>query len=111
MHLTPARLAAVYDCLREFPPFSSWKVPDSDAVEFRVSMRVDRFGLYELRDDQHTIEISAMLVIDWQTLVETMAHEMVHLHQGRTGPVDHNAEWHRMATRVCRAFGFKREGF
>lgn len=111
MHLTPARLAAVYECLRAFPPFAGWRLPDADDVEFRVSVRVDEFGRYELRGEQHCIEVSAMLTTDWQSLVETMAHEMVHLHQGRSGPVDHDAQWQRMATRVCRSFGFKREGF
>ena len=111
MHLTPARLAAVYDCLRAFPPFQGWRLPEADAVEFRVSLRVDEFGRYELRGEQHCIEISGVLTIDWQSLVETMAHEMVHLHQARSGPVDHDAQWQRMATSVCRAFGWRREGF
>ena len=52
------------------------------------------------------------MATDWQTLVETMAHEMIHLHQCRAGrAVDHDAEWQRLATRVCREFGWKREGF
>lgn len=111
MRLTPARLVAVYDCLRAFPPFEGWRLPESDDVEFRVSVRVDEFGRYTLHEGRHTIEVSAMLVDDWQCLVETMAHEMAHLRQGRTGPVEHNAEWQRLAKRVCRSFGWKIEGF
>lgn len=111
MHLTPARLAAVYDCLRAFPPFESWRLPESDEVEFSVGVRVEEFGWYAMRNGQHTIEVSGVLVNDWQTLVETVAHEMVHLHQARSGPVDHDCEWRRLAGRVCRTFGWKLEGF
>jgi len=39
--LTPQMCAAVYDCLREFPPFSRWKLPPADEIEFRCTARND----------------------------------------------------------------------
>lgn len=112
MTLTPSKLAAVYDCLRAFPPYKGWRLPESDGVVFGVSLSLDTFGTYERCRGKPRIEISALMVTDWQTLVETMAHEMIHLRQCRAGrAVDHDAEWQRIATRVCREFGWKREGF
>lgn len=112
MTLTPSKLAAVYDCLRAFPPYRGWRLPESDGVVFGVSLSLDAFGTYERCRGKPRIEISALMVNDWQTLVETMAHEMIHLRQCRAGrAVDHDAEWQRIATRVCREFGWKREGF
>jgi predicted SprT family Zn-dependent metalloprotease len=55
-----------------------------------------------------------MLVKDWQTLVETVAHEMIHLHQARAGTetrAEHNREWHRLADTVCKRFGWQRDKF
>jgi hypothetical protein len=112
MQLTPSKLAAVYDCLRAFPPFRGWKLPESDEVAFGISLSPDTYGTYDLCRGQPRIEISVLMVSDFQSLVETMAHEMIHLHQCRAGrAVDHDAEWQRLATRVCREFGWKREGF
>jgi len=112
MHLTPSKLAATYDCLRAFPPFRGWRLPESDDVAFGVSLSPDTYGTYDLCRGQPRIEISALMVTEFQALLETMAHEMIHLHQCRAGrAVDHDAEWQRLATRVCREFGWKREGF
>jgi len=112
MHLTPSKLAATYDCLRAFPPFRGWRLPEADDVAFGVSLSPDNFGTYDLCRGGPRIEISALMVVEFQTLLETMAHEMIHLHQCRAGrAVEHDAEWQRLATRVCREFGWKREGF
>lgn len=114
LHVTPQRVAAVYDCLREFPPFCRWNLPVSDEVEFHVGTQKDAFAIYHRLGDQHALTISMRLVRDWPTLVETTAHEMIHLYQARAGTetrVEHNREWHRLAAQVCDAFGWRKETF
>lgn len=114
MHLTPERVAAVYDCLRAFRPFSRWNLPESDEIEFRVGVQEDAFAHYWRENGQHAFEVSMLLVKDWQMLVETVAHEMIHLHQAlrkTETKAEHNREWHRFADQVCAAFKFDRDKF
>lgn len=112
--ITPQQVAAVYDCLREFPPISTWRLPSSDEIEINIGVQQDAFAHYHRRGDQHGITVSMLLVDDWQTLSETVAHEMIHLHQARAGTetrAEHNREWHRLAAKVCEAFGWQLKGF
>jgi hypothetical protein len=114
MQVTPERVAAVYDCLRHFPPFCSWKLPPADEIELHISLQEDAFAVYHRKGAQHGITVSMTLVKNWQTLVESVAHEMIHLHQARAGTetrAEHNREWHRLAKTVCDSFVWKREGF
>jgi predicted SprT family Zn-dependent metalloprotease len=105
-------MAAVYDCLRAFPPFAGWNLPTSSEIAFKVTLSQDTFGTFELRCEKPHIEISTLIVTNWHMLVETMAHEMIHLRQCRMGrAVDHDVEWQKLATRVCREFGWQRQGF
>lgn len=113
--LTPERLAAVYDMLRAFPPFSRWGLPPSDEVKFRVLRTPRLFGLYQpYTDGTHEIQISAGANGHLDTLASTMAHEMIHLYQrikknyrGDT----HNREFHRIAKQVCARFGWDPKTF
>lgn len=114
MHVTPDRVAAVYDCLRHFPPFCNWKLPSSEDIELHVSLQEDAFAVYHRSGEQHGITISMTLVKNWQTLVESVAHEMVHLHQARAGTetrAEHNREWRRLAKTVCDSFGWNKDNF
>ena len=112
--ITPEQVAAVYECLRAFPPFSKWKLPPADEVELHIGLQEDAFAHYHRDDGRHAMTISMLLVKDWQTLVETVAHEMIHLHQARAGTetrAEHNREWHRLADTVCKRFGWQRDKF
>jgi len=111
--ITPERCAAIYDALRAFPPYSGWALPESDAIEFHVSKRTDIYGQYHYGAD-HAITVSSSLVGHWGTLTETIAHEMIHLHQSirnTQGRAEHNREWTRLARQVCRMFGFDERRF
>ncbi len=114
MSPTPEQVAAVYDCLRAFPPFAGWRLPPSDEIEIHIGVQEDAYAIYHRTGDQHGITVSMLLVTDWSTLVETVAHEMVHLHQARAGTetrAEHNREWRRLAAKVCASFGWNVERF
>ena len=105
-------MAAVYDCLRAFPPFSRMKLPAADAIEFHVTRHTDRFGHYTRvqRSEQHELAVSTRHVGAWDTLVLTVAHEMIHLYQGvkksDNSNTQHNAEFRKIARQVCRRFAW-----
>lgn len=107
--ITKERLAAVYEMLRSWPPFSRWKLPHSSEVKFHVIRSKTDFGRWWIDGDRHHVEISEKLHGAMLGLVMTMAHEMIHMRQriARTETrAEHNAEFHRLAKRVCAIHGF-----
>jgi hypothetical protein len=111
--LTAQRVANVYDCLRGFPPFNRWKLPHSDAVEFRLTARTDRHGDFSTTAynplDKPRIMLSYVKHTHFDSVVKTVAHEMVHLAQAiaRTDTAtEHNADFMERAKQVCKNFGF-----
>lgn len=113
--LTPDTLRAAYDYLVTTPPFAKWNMPDSEDVIFRVTRHRDRLAHY-VRDKagRNTIVVSSHLVGRSHSLIETMAHEMVHLHQAEAGmenAAQHNAAFRKLATKVCEVHGFDAKVF
>lgn len=105
--LTPERVAATYEYLRSWPPFAGWKLPESDAIQFRTTERRDCCG--EFRSDPPQIMVSSALHWTMGSLIPTVAHEMIHLRQFRTGTDNrsqHNAEFVKIAKRVCRLYAW-----
>lgn len=110
MRLTPDILIGAYEYLRTTPPFKGWRLLHADQIEFRVTAGPDHFGWHEQSGDRHIIAVSAKTHSHSASLIITMAHEMIHLHQGIkrlwTRGVDHNEDFLRRAERVCRVHGF-----
>lgn len=117
LRLTPAKLIAAYEYLRSTEPFNRLKLPDPDDLEFRVTSHVDRFGHFDDRDGKYpypNISISAVHVRTGLMLLETAAHEMVHIARfvsGDRGWESHGPKFKRLAKQVCRVHGFKLETF
>ena len=111
--LTPQRIAAIYDCLRQFYPFNRWKLPEADAVEFRLAARTDIQGEFDHARgtplDGHRITISYLKHHHWDSTVRTVAHEMVHQSQEIAGTAttsQHNEDFKKRAHIVCKSFGW-----
>ena len=115
--LTPQRIAAIYDCLRQFHPFTRWGLPESDAVEFRVAARKDVQGEFARtkwdRLNGHRITVSYINNHHYDSVVRTIAHEMIHQAQEIAGTSTkpqyqhyHNEDFKKRAHKVCKAFGF-----
>lgn len=110
MHITPEQCAAVYDCLRAFVPFKAMRLPPADEVIFKVTNDRTKQGYCTILVDRsggHEIGISNWWIGEFQSLVPIVAHEMIHMHQWiqRTDtPSMHNAEFRRIARRVCKLF-------
>lgn len=115
--LTPARLRALYECLRQFPPFNKMGLPPADEIQFEVTKTRAVSGAYcrYTYTDHHIIEVSQACNGHFATAAATMAHEMIHLGQHvqrtTTPNTEHNADFHRIAKLVCKRFGWDPKTF
>lgn len=111
--LDPRHVAAMYDCLRALPPFDKWKLPESDEIEFRTPARADVFGEF-LDGEPRIITISSARHSHTFTVMLTLAHEMIHLKQAlekTDNKNQHNADFKKLAKRVCSLNGWDYKAF
>src|SRR5438067_11747929 len=113
LRLTPESLEGAYEFLRATLPFRRMNLPHADEILFRVMGTRDCFGHFRGRSkrapDFNEIGVSQRMVRSTDVLIATMAHEMIHLFQHESGSdsrTDHNAQFRRIAARVCRIHGF-----
>lgn len=110
-------MAAAYDCLRAFAPFSGWKLPHSDEIAFYAVKMPHKRGDYfrYARTTDHVIRASIVNIGHFDTLCKLIAHEMVHLRQAiaktETPKTQHNAEFYRYAKAICRRMGWDEKDF
>lgn len=108
--LTPEILRATYDLLTITEPFCKWNLPDGEDVKFKVVKNRKLCGWHEKFRKTHTICISQVFHGRMQPLLETMAHEMVHVHQWRHASLargaEHGVSFKRYAAQVCKIHGF-----
>lgn len=116
--LTPEMLEACYEFLKTTKPFFSWNMPEGEEVKFTVGRATDCFAHYQWDGSRHTITVSANAVAYTGTLINAMAHEMIHAHLWatkqelkRSGPRHHNAAFKRYAAQVCKIHGFDPKAF
>lgn len=111
--LTAAIVRAAYDFLVETPPFDRWNLPDSDDLVFRAARDSGSHGwLTTKRNKKPELVVSRAIVGHTTTLLATVAHEMIHLHQYRTGmPQTHGEAFERLKAQVCKRHGFDPKSF
>ncbi len=111
--LTPRRLAAAYDYLRTWPPLSQCSLPPSSEVEFHVTRSVRAYGHYTQPDD-HAIHVSEVSNGLSDTILRTVAHEMVHQVLRIKGDPkfwQHGANFKSLAARICKCAGWDVRAF
>lgn len=108
--LTRDALRAAYNYLNETDPFRRWNLPDGEDVEFVVTRSRTDAGWHKIVNSRDIIAASAGCIGRTQSLMELMAHEMVHLHQRRIGTETpgstHNRAFHMLSRQVCKIHGF-----
>lgn len=107
--LTPEMLAAAYDYLQTTPPFCNWNLPDSEDVTFKVFRSRTRCADWGKVNGRHVIRISAHHIKRTNSLMETMAHEMLHVHEDHnncSGRGMHSAAFVEWAREVCEYHGW-----
>lgn len=111
--LSPDTLAAAYSYLRTTPPFRSWKLPPACNVVFRVIADTGRAADFSVDGaGRPVIRVSRASNGHSDTLMASMAHEMIHLRQHQRGyPWTHGRRFRDAAARVCRVHGFDPKQF
>ena len=112
MKLTPTILRNIYAMLYCCEPFSKWKLPLPEEVKFIVDYDPETMGTYcydEGDEHEHTITISASRCGFLETVIKTIAHEMIHC--SRSGTVSdawlkHDASFRRKAHQIGVSCGF-----
>ena len=112
MKLTPTILSNIYATLYCCEPFSKWKLPLPEEVKFIVDYDPETMGTYmydEGEKHEHTITISASRCGFLETVIKTIAHEMIHC--SRSGTVSdawlkHDATFRRRAHLIGKELGF-----
>lgn len=103
--------------LTAFPPFNRWPMPDPKEVKFELLADSDIAEYSVDWNDRITIAVNADSNLTLLQIVETVAHEMVHVRQDQLGRLPevkqakHNAEFRRLARLVCRDLGFDVQRF
>lgn len=112
-HLTPDMMAAMYDYMRTTKPFSWWKLPPSESVEFHVTKHKLIVGDHVINEKGvHVIRASTSNIGSTDELARVMAHEMVHAHCDRKGVrAEHGSAFQICADKVCKFHGFDRKRF
>lgn len=102
-----------YDYLNVTEPFRRWNLPDAEDITFTVANDRNHHGwLTTKRRRKPRLTISAAAVGQTLSLMATMAHEMIHLHQYLTGmPLTHGSAFDKLKAEVCRRHGFDPKAF
>lgn len=113
MNLDPNILRGAYSYLLTTLPFRRWKLPDADEIEFHVTNDKHVTGNCEVENsNRFTIRVSNVLVGRTSSLMETLAHEMVHVYLFRKKvKALHGKEFQKLADATCREHGFDRALF
>lgn len=109
LKLTPDILRAAYDYLCETEPFSKWNLPAGEDVVFRVIRAKDYEGVHWFERRKHHISISSFRIARTHSLMEVMAHELIHVHERHAGACTaaaHSAAFNKWAKLVCKTHGF-----
>ena len=113
--LTPEALEAAYNYLRTCAPFKGWKLPEAEEVEFHVTRHKDQEGDWEFKNGRHSVRISQHTIGHTDSLMQAMAHEMVHMFQyitkSETPNAVHNWRFNKLAGVVCRVHGWDAKKF
>ena len=82
MKLSPAVLRNLYASLACCYPYSRWKMPLPEEVDFVVTIDPEIMGtyLYDTGEDfEHTVTVSSARCGHYYTVITTLCHEMIHM--------------------------------
>lgn len=107
--ITEDLLRAAYEVVCLTAPFHRWNLPDGEDVVFRVVKDRTCFGWYAFEGGKHVIAVSQSKNGHLDTILSTIAHEAIHLHQKvacMETSGSHNAAFKKLAKTVCEVHGW-----
>lgn len=112
MRLMQSDILRAYVFLKSHSPFNEYITIPSHEVKFVVTRSEMRMGEYDV--DPHTIMVSSKSCANWNDVLETIAHEMVHMIcelKDHANHHEHDYHFKRIAKRVCKHWGFDPKTF
>ena len=116
--LTKETIEAAYEYFRTTPPFNKWNLPEPEDIIFKVGKDRHTIGwhiTYTKKDKRKDVlAVSIKCVGHTDTLLITVAHEMIHIYLTMTGQDkggEHNAAFKLYASHVCKVHGFDPKAF
>ena len=114
--LTVDTIMGAYEYLRTTPPFIGWNLPEPADVEWKVGKTNSCFGWhdYKSKNHKHRIVISSGCIGHTMTLIQTVAHEMIHMHLRESAKERdriHSKAFKKLSESVARTHGFDPKGF
>ena len=112
MKLNSAILRNIYTTLVICDPFVSWKLPLPQEIKFIVDLDESAMGTYLFDDGgeyEHIITISSARCGHLDTVIRTMAHEMIHMSRSNTVTdawTKHDSTFRRRAHKIATELGF-----
>lgn len=110
--LTKQNLRKLYNCFITLPPFNEYKMPQGHKVTFEVINDNEVFGWFI--NDPPRIIIDSIMNKTSQQLIETLLHEMIHLHLWYTKHNDfdqHDKKFKEIAKKVCKIYNYNLKEF
>lgn len=105
-------LAAAWDFLTETEPFAKLNLPHSEEITFRVIRTKAHYADCGMEGGKPVVRVSEGKNGHVATLLATLSHEAIHVHQFRVGDsANHNALFHKLAKKVCRIHGYDLKAF
>lgn len=108
--ITDKTIKSMYSLLRSMPPFNKWNLPPAHKIKFKVRHDLDLLGHMYMKPFK--MEIGTKHQEHFESVLTTVAHEMVHLSLFIDGCPSFNQ--HRKAFRMKTAqigdlYGFDRK--
>lgn len=75
--ITEETVKAIYIMLRKLPPFNQWGLPPASKIKFSVKSEYKVMG--ELHVRPYKMKFGTEYQEHFETIVTTVAHEMIHL--------------------------------
>jgi hypothetical protein len=110
MKITPKILESIYLTLAKCDPFIKWDLPPSELCRFGIVDDHTVMATYEYDDSlakPHIFSISQARCGHYDTIVRSMAHEMIHCSRHKSGKWTlHDTTFKRRKTAVGLELGF-----
>ena len=106
---TSKTLESMYLMLCQMKPFKYWNLPNTACINFVITDEEDSYGTYVFDDDIHVITISKAKCSHFETILKTLAHEMIHCKRYKTRNWDkHDKVFRKYASQIADEFGWDR---
>ena len=112
MKITPLLCYDIYHMLQLTSAMSTWKMPSSEIVDFIVQTKLDgdTYAWVEADGDGYILKISKSQNQTLTRLIETIAHEMVHISRHKSGDgkwAEHDGKFLKMAEHLNKHLGLE----